>query len=65
MHTKCCQTRKHVIVTTDSARLVFLVLAQAAVQTHSVEEAVSATSSKRSSVEEAVVNKQDLLVVKT
>jgi hypothetical protein len=50
---------------TDSARLVFLVQAQAAVQTHSVEAAVSATSSKRSSVEEAVVNKQDLLVVKT
>jgi hypothetical protein len=45
--------------------LVFLALAQAAVQTHSVEAAVLATSLKPSSVVVAVVSKQDLRVDKT
>jgi hypothetical protein len=45
--------------------LVFLALAQAAVQTHSVAAAVSVTSLKHFSVAAVVVNKQDLRVVKT
>jgi hypothetical protein len=64
-HMKCCQTRKHVVVTTDSAMQAFLVPDLVAVQTHSVEAAVLATSLKPSSVVVAVVSKQDLRVDKT
>jgi hypothetical protein len=64
-HMKCCQTRKHVVVTTDSAMRAFLVPDLVEVQTHSVEAAVLATSLKPSSVVVAVVSKQDLRVDKT
>jgi hypothetical protein len=42
MHTKCCQTPKLAAGTTDSVTLAFLVLVQAAGQTHSAV-AVSVT----------------------
>jgi hypothetical protein len=63
--TKCCQTQKLVVVTTDSEMLAFLVPDQAVAQTHSAEAAVSVTSLKRSLAVEAGAIKQDLLAVKT
>jgi hypothetical protein len=63
--TKCCQTQKLVVVTTDSVRPAFLVPDQAVAQTHLVAAAVSVTSLKRFLAVVAVAIKQDLLAVKT
>jgi hypothetical protein len=65
MHMKCCQIRKLAAGTTASAMLVFLVLVQAAGQTHSVVAVVSATSLKHSSAVAVGVIKQVHRVDKT